>query len=303
MSSSDIEQTARRYVPGTGAIALDRLGSGLVNESYRAVRDGLRYSLRVPAPHGVELGTDRAWECRVLERATAAGIAPRIVCCEPREGLLLAHWVEGSAWTLEQARQQGNIEKFASLVRRVHALATPAAPRIMSPAGWVAYYRAALARRGADAAHPLGSERRRLDLKIPLEWRLAALGALPPRPPVLCHSDLHVQNLVAGTGGLVLLDWEYSHVSEAFWDLAGWACNNDLSAESRRLLLTSYLGRQPTGEDAVRLEHLAWLYDYVCVLWSELYLDSRGSREGDGILGRAELLVGRLRRDSGGRAG
>ena len=52
--------------------------------------------------------------------------------------------------------------------------------------------------------------------------------SLAPRPRVLCHSDLHAANLVATERGLVLLDWEYAHVSEALWDLAGWACNNDL---------------------------------------------------------------------------
>ena len=95
---------------------------------------------------------------------------------------------------------------------------------------------------------------------------------------MLCHSDLHAANLVSGEGGLMLLDWEYAHVSEAFWDLAGWSCNNDLAEESRRLLLASYLGRTPRDEETERLEHLAWLYDYVCVLWSELFA-ARGGAE------------------------
>jgi hypothetical protein len=82
-------------------------------------------------------------------------------------------------------------------------------------------------------------------------------------------------------------------VSEPLWDLAGWSCNNDLSAEARGLLLASYLGRSPRGEESERLDLLAWLYDYVCVLWSELFA-ARGAAEGQTVAARARALVERL---------
>jgi thiamine kinase-like enzyme len=129
------------------------------------------------------------------------------------------------------------------------------------------------------------------EIEKSLAVRGAALAALPSVPSVLCHSDLHAANLVAGEGGLKLLDWEYAHLSEAFWDLAGWSCNNDLAEEARRLLLLSYLGRTPRDEETERLEHLAWLYDYVCVLWSELFA-ARG--EARAVSARARFLAERL---------
>jgi thiamine kinase len=303
MPGSDIERIARSCVPGTGAIGLERLGSGLVNVSYRVVRDHHRYSLRVPLAEAAELGADSAWECRVLEQAAAAGIAPRIACCEPRLKILVTRWVDGRAWTPEEACHAENLEKMALLLRRVHALPTPAAPRIMTPAAWIAYYRKTLVDRGASTAHPLSAAGRYGDLERGLESRLAALDELPPPQRVLCHSDLHRQNLVAADRALVLLDWEYCHVSEPCWDLAGWACNNDLGAEARRLLQTRYLGRAPSAEDCRRLESLAWLYDYVCLLWSELYLNLRGGSAADGILTRAQELAMRLLSESGSRAG
>jgi thiamine kinase-like enzyme len=116
---------------------------------------------------------------------------------------------------------------------------------------------------------------------------------LPGVPSVLCHSDLHAANVVAGEGGLKLLDWEYAHLTEAFWDLAAWSCNNDLAGEPRRLLLLSYLGRTPRDEETERLGHLAWLYDYVCLLWSELFA-ARGGSEARAVSARARLLAERL---------
>jgi hypothetical protein len=68
-------------------------------------------------------------------------------------------------------------------------------------------------------------------------------------------------------------------------------------------LLASYLGRQPTAQELERLQQLIWLYDYVCLLWGELYLNLRRGAGDEGILARAQVLLLRLRRESGGRAG
>jgi hypothetical protein len=81
--------------------------------------------------------------------------------------------------------------------------------------------------------------------------------------------------------------------------------------------LASYTGRPPARTDYLRLQLLGWLYDYVCLLWSELYLnlhrnerpgaDSRGADSPGvnssgaalddpqgGVAARARLLAARL---------
>jgi thiamine kinase len=296
MLRSELERLALRHVPGEGAVVMKRLERGLVNQSYRVERGGRRYALRVPLPNAPELGLDRGWECGVLERAMAAGIAPAIECCDPAQGILVARWVDGAVWTAEQARRPESTAEVALLTRRIHALPVPPAARRMSPAAWIAHYHEALEGTGAAAKH-----RRELDSGVAA--RLAALALPPPPAAVLCHSDLHPQNLIAADHGLVLLDWEYAHVSEPFWDLAGWTCNNDLGADSRRLLLQGYLGRPPATEEEERLRALVWLYDYVCLLWSDLSLRLGKGAAADGIGARAARLAARLHGESGGRGG
>jgi aminoglycoside phosphotransferase (APT) family kinase protein len=296
MLHSELERLALRHVPGEGAVFVSRLERGLVNQSYRVERGGRQYVLRVPLPNAPELGLDRGWECRVLERAMAAGIAPPIECCDPGQGILVTRWVDGAVWTAEEARRPESTAEVALLMRRIHALPVPPAARMMSPGAWIAHYHKALKGTGADAKH-------RHEQGSGVETRLAAL-ALPPHPAaVLCHSDLHPQNLIAADDGLVLLDWEYAHVSEPFWDLAGWSCNNDFAADSRRLLLQSYLGRPPATQDEARLGALVWLYDYVCLLWSDLSSRLGAGTGAVGIGARAELLAARLREEPGGRGG
>lgn len=300
-----VEAAARRYVPGSGAVSIERLGRGLVNETCRVTRDGRMYSLRMPtepaAEHAatyvaahVPIGVERSWECRVLAVVSAAGIAPVIECCEPRLGVLVARWEEGRALSAEDARHPDMGVRVAELARRVHALAPPLNPRVLRPADWIQHYRDALNRQAlAAGAEPLQAEAERC---------LGVLEALPRAPGVLCHSDLHPANVIVGKRGLLLLDWEYAHVSEALWDLAGWACNNDLEHGARVSLLASYLGRPAEREEEQRLELLTWLYDYVCWLWSLAYCAATGASERL-ILERGRAVAARLARHVGGGPG
>jgi thiamine kinase-like enzyme len=275
---------------------VERLGRGLVNETHRVLRDGRLYSLRMPAAQPAPVGVDREWECRVLAVATAAGIAPVIERCEPGQGVLVARWEAGRTLDADAARQPEASARVARLAHRVHALVPPANARTRSAGDWIRHYREALMRPGARGlpadAQGLAAEAGR---------RLGALPALSRAAGVLCHSDLHPANLVASERGLVLLDWEYAHIAEPLWDLAGWACNVDLEPQARAHLLGCYLGRMPAQEEERRLADLAWLYDYVCLLWSAVYCGATDASDRL-ILERGRLLTERLVRRAGGGA-
>lgn len=250
---------AARHVPGSGPPDIRPLRHGLVNETYRVLRDGAAYALRLGAADQHALGLDRGWEMRVLERAGAAGLAPALEYCDAARGILIVRWVEGRTWDAPETRRPANIAGMAQLLRRIHSLSLPSPARVMSPVGWIDRYSAAAS--GRNAA-----------LRGAAMARAAALEVQARSDAVLCHSDLHALNLIDRGRSLMLLDWEYAHVSEPLWDLAGWCANNDFEEEPRQALLTAYLGRPPTRDERRRLELLEWLYDYVCLLWSELFL-------------------------------
>lgn len=289
MPRRPVEQLARDYVPGSGQVRISPLASGLVNESYRVIRDGRTYSLRVAAENSQDLGVDRHWERRVLEAAVAAGLAPAIECCDPAQGVLVADWIDGRTWTEREIRQPDAIDCMALLLRRVHALPLVAPTRTMSPAAWIAHYAAGLRRRG------LALQPRTQKLGGAVEARLALLTAAGSPQPVICHSDLHRQNIMIADR-IVLLDWEYAHVSDPFWDLAGWIANNEWTEEPASRLLAAYLGRSWSPDEYSRLQSLVWLYDYVCLLWSELYLNQQPGAASGPVLTRAERLLVRCAR-------
>jgi thiamine kinase-like enzyme len=309
MPRSRFDEAAEQWVPGVGPVVIEPLAAGLVNESCRVVRAGRVYTLRLAAADSEGLGLDRRFECAVRERAAAAGLAARIHCCQPLAGILVADWVAGGTWSAADTRLPGNIDVMAGLLRRVHALEIPRPERRMDPAAWIAYYRAALERHAPDARATTGLPRSQPPCTAPLrsgplrssllrgasDLQVARIDAERPFAAVLCHSDLHCENLVIARRPM-LLDWEYAHVSDGFWDLAGWVSNNDWGAGEAEQLLAGYFQRPVARADLERLAAWAWLYDYVCLLWSELYLIRRPVADRAEIAARAEVLAERLAR-------
>jgi thiamine kinase len=308
MRSDEIDRVASRHVPGTGKTHIQALRQGLINDTYRVVRDGRAFALRVAASNPWDLGLDRDWEARVLERAALGGLAPALEFCDPTCGILVAQWALGRSWSPDDARLPSNIARMAELIRRVHALPTPEAPRVMSPSAWVNHYSEAIRRGAGCNSGTAAASGRAAVLRSEAALRMAAFAALPSADPVVCHSDLHTLNLIDCGDTLVLLDWEYAHVSDPLWDLAGWSANNDFEDELRRELLAAYTGRRPTADESLRLQLLGWLFDYIALLWSELYLmrqstlgpdaAAQGGAQSSGVQGevsaRAEVLAARL---------
>jgi thiamine kinase len=285
MQLREIERLCRAVVPGAGSIELERLGAGLLSETYRVARDGVAYTLKVAADHRPDLGVDLPWEVRVLERAASAGLAPRLVFRDLEGAILLSRWVEGHSWVSSESAAPANLERIAALLHRVHALAVPMPARPVTPLQWIGIYHEALSRRTCASCDP-----------VLREAALARAQALqqPEALGVVCHSDLHAMNLIEEDDSLVLLDWEYAHVADSLWDLAGWCANNDFDAEIQRDLLIRYFGNAPNSSQWQRFRALLALYDYVCLLWSQLYLSVRGT-PGDSVAQRARLLDARLR--------
>src|SRR5258708_18741581 len=190
MLPDELESVVARHVPGEGKLDIHRLSNGLVNETYRVLRDGSAYALRVAAANSYDLGLDRAWEARVLERAVAADLAPVPVYCDPQRGILITRWVDGRPWSPVDVRRQSNIARMAELMRRIHALPVPTPARLMSPAKWIEYYGAALTRHrdvSAETSAAPDAQGAR-DLSAAAARRLPPLSTLPAVVPLVCHN-------------------------------------------------------------------------------------------------------------------
>ena len=87
-------------------------------------------------------------------------------------------------------------------------------------------------------------------------------------PKVPCHNDSLIGNWVLdGEGKLYLIDWEYSGMNEAMWDLSCLSIEAFYAPEQDEELLEAYYGRRATVDEK-KLFVAAKLYvDYLWTLW------------------------------------
>jgi thiamine kinase-like enzyme len=256
--AAEDERGARRRLaagPATRRLAdaaLSPLTGGESNRTWRLDHGGETLFLRLNAPGAAGLGVDRASECRLLQAASGAGIAPEVVRCDPEAGLLLTRFVEARPWSRQEAGDAANLRRIGALLRRLHDLSADPAIRLVSFPEQARRLEGLL---GPGSLPPLLTSAAALRFKR-LERRAACC---------LCHNDPHHLNVLDDGQRLWLVDWEYGGRGDPVYDLA--ACLSQLQdGERDRLALWEGYGSPPPCTDA-ELSDACWVFDYVQWLW------------------------------------
>ena len=164
--------------------------------------------IRVNNPATQLLGIDRVREQKILEslagqHALGKGFAPKMVYCNPDDGLLVMEYIEGRHWPVEELKNPSKLKKLLRVFKQVGEVRD----------GFLEFdYRAHIEHywRGLQST---GSKDKNLttrfqQAKIAVE-QLSEINRDKPR--VLCHHDLSPLNVIETLRGeLVLLDWEYA---------------------------------------------------------------------------------------------
>ena len=96
----------------------------------------------------------------------------------------------------------------------------------------------------------------------------AAVDAAGRMPRVPCHNDSLTGNWVIDEKGqLYLIDWEYSGMNEAMWDLSCLSIEADYSEQNDADLLEAYYEREPSLEERKRFAAAKLYVDYLWTLW------------------------------------
>lgn len=243
---------------GAGQIrAIEPIKHGLTNRSWLVSTDDDRFVVRLSDLSAAEeLQIDRDSEAVVLQDVARAGIGAQVLRSDPARGILVTRYL-GATWTEQDAQSDDNIDRLASLLRRLHALDTPAGVRTVDLAATVHGYIRTLDERGVHSALASPALRERAEATA-MELRKVSTSCL-------CHNDVHHLNIV-GSDPVRLIDWEYAGVGEPLFDLASVCVYHRYSKIQRKRLLTAYTAPSATGSWE-RLELACWLFGYIRDLW------------------------------------
>lgn len=254
------ESAARAALAGHRATAgladarFTPIGGNLNNFAWRATTSAEERFVRLARAGTERLGADLEAEATVLRCVPEAGLAPPVVRCDPSSRLLVTQWVR-SAESPPAPSSGRAIVAVAHALQRLHALAPPAGLRRVD------FRQQSRSLPGAASAATAGAA-----LAQAADEIFARLDAAA-RPLVLCHHDVHAQNMLFDRAGrLWLVDWEYAGLGDPVFDLASYASQQQLDATAVSSLVREYVG---AGGSATveRLADARWVFDYVQMLW------------------------------------
>ena len=244
-----------------GERTVAELAGGLTNTNYKVVTPDGAYVMRVSAKDAGMLAIDRENEYRNSVSAADAGVGAKVVDYVPDRSLLVLEFIEGQTQSAEDLRRGDKLEMVADACRRLHG----AAP-----------FR--------DDFNMFDIQRRYLRLvqergfRLPgryLEFepkvrRMEQAMAVRAEPAVPCNNDLLAENFIdTGHGEFRLIDYEYSGMNDACFELGNVWSESNLSLEQLDELVTHYYGRRLRNRIA-RARLWGLMSKYGWTLWASI---------------------------------
>ena len=217
------------------------LPGGLTNANYRVTTATRDVVVRVASASSGLLSINRDQEVHNSRAAAKAGVAPEVV--EHRPGLLVVQFVP-DALTYGDSDLAANLAGVADVVRRLHE-----GPAFAGRFDMFDIQREYLA---IMHTHRFRMPRGYLAL-APAAERMEAALRVHPEPRVPCHNDLLAANFLQDAQRLWIVDYEYSGMNEASFELGNIVQEAHLTPEHLAELVTAYVGH----EDPVRTARAA----------------------------------------------
>lgn len=239
---------------------IQRLG-GMTNHSYKVTRaDGEKYLVRLPG-EGTEELINRQDEKKSTELACRLGIDSELLYFGDDGKKVMKFIPDPQPMDESVMKREENLRQAAQIFRRLHTCGEDTSVRFEVFEMAEAYKKIIRDNHVALYSDYEDVTKTIMDIK-------AAVDAEGDAPKVPCHNDCLVANWVLDCNGKMwLIDWEYSGMNEAMWDLSCLSIEAAFTEENDNALLTAYYGRQATIEEKKRFIAAKLYVDYLWTLW------------------------------------
>jgi thiamine kinase-like enzyme len=240
------------------AVELEPLAS-LTNSTYKVIANGLAYTLRLPGKDTYEY-VDRAAEEHNARIMAAAGVNAQVLYFDTTDGTMLSEFVAGVNMTETRFRDELEAPaRVALALKRVHRLG-PVFKSRFHVFAMIDIYLGILRKLGASLPEDYH------DVEQGARAVRRALDASPvPLSP--CHNDPWPGNLLDAGGRLYIIDWEFSGMNDAMWDLGDLSVEAGFEPEQDRVMMEAYYGADAPPALYSRLALYKALSDFLWALW------------------------------------
>lgn len=237
-----------------------RLG-GMTNHSYRVTRaDGNEYLVRIPG-EGTEEMIVRDDERKSTELACSLGIDSELLYFGDDGRKVMRFIDDPQPMTEEVMCRSENIKQAADIFRKLHTCGVDTGVKFEVFEMADLYEK--IIRDGGVALYDDYAEVKQTVMDIK-----ASVDSNGPIPRVPCHNDSLIGNWVLDKNGkLYLIDWEYSGMNEAMWDLSCLSIEIGYNKEQDEELLMDYYQREPSLEEKKYFVAAKMYVDFLWTLW------------------------------------
>ena len=240
--------------------SIDRLG-GMTNHSYRiTLGNGEELLVRIPG-EGTEEMINRRDERKSTELACRLGIDEELLYFGD-DGTKVMRFIHNPQIMNEEVmRRHENLKQAAEIFHRLHTCGENTGVRFEVFEMADLYEK--IIRDGGVAFYDDYDEVKATVMRIKKD--VDSTGVAPRVP---CHNDCLMGNWVLDENGkLYLIDWEYSGMNEAMWDLSCLSIEAEYSEENDNELLAAYFDRDASVEEKKRFIAAKLYVDYLWTLW------------------------------------
>ena len=240
------------------ASAVLPLDGGITNRNYRVRTPDGDQVVRLSDPESSLLAIDRENEHRNSVAAATSGAAPDVTAYLPGEGVLVVAWVEGRTFTEDDVA--AHLPRIADACRMLHG--GPAFVNGFDMFDIQERYLAIVRERG---------------FRLPPRYeqfeehvaRMRTAMAVRPESRVPCNNDLLAANIIDDGTRLWLIDYEYSGMNEASFELGNIWSESTLPEDALDVLVGAYWTRADAAAVA-RARLWALMSKYGWMLWASI---------------------------------
>ena len=250
---------------------------GMTNDSFSFKIGEEKFVYRMPG-EGTELLINRHNEAKVYEAIKHLKLSDEIVYLSPEDGTKISKFIVDSKMI-----DISYLKEMIKILKSLHnsGIVVDHSFDIIER---VEYYKSLC--EGVNSVYFDGYEEVYSEMNVLKEYIKDN-----PVDYVFCHIDGLVVNFLDTKGGLRLLDWEYSGMSDHFMDLAMNVLYSYLTLEEADNLLEDYLETKPSLSDYKRYYALIGLTGMLWGLWT-VYKEALGDEFGS--YGQEQFDYGKL---------
>ena len=281
---SNIFMLLRKTAGNSDCTLIERMG-GLTNHTYHVeLEDGRALVVRIPGD-GTEEMINRNDEKISTTLACKLDIDAQMLYFGEDGSKVTEYLPDAVTMSAEAFRNEDRVKEAAALFRRIHECGedTGVPFEVFDMA---ASYEKII--REMNVPMPDDYEQRRekiMRLKEQVDEEIH-----PVKVP--CHNDPLCENWVFSRDRLYLIDWEYAGMNDGMWDVSDISIEAGFDAEWDNILLTAYLGHEPSAAEYRHFLANKIYVDYLWMLWAKTRVPYDGQPMEDWAVERWGRMLG-----------